>query len=232
VSGYADIEIVLRASLQLTVLVWASLSWLDGGLAQTGSRTTAAQRKYSAGPLVAGDFAGQPPPKTPINFGIEMVANTECAVRYEYRSVIEPVGRDRWAVRVTRFNCFAVLVPDKCWHTQPLSSRILDHEQGHFDLAEIAARRARRQFAERMRDGKVIASGRERRTAERQLDEEVKKAMDEVYAALAQAQKTYDEETRHGTAFRAQRRHRQWQLSELERLATPIVDADVRSKKD
>ena len=53
---------------------------------------------------------------------------------------------------------------------------------------------------------------------QRKLDQEIKKAMQEVYDGLAKAQKTYDEETRHGTAILPQARHREWQRAELEKL--------------
>jgi hypothetical protein len=95
---------------------------------------------------------------------------------------------------------------------------VLDHEQGHFDVAEIAARRARMHFTSLLRDRNAATTGRDQRAAQRKLDQEIKKAMQEVYDGLAKAQKTYDEETRHGTAILPQARHREWQRAELEKL--------------
>ena len=86
-------------------------------------------------------------------------------------------------------------------------------------MAEIAARRAQKHFTDVSRDRKAMTSGRDRRAAQRKLDQEIKKAMQEVYDGLAKAQKTYDEETRHGTAILPQSRHRAWQRAELEKLA-------------
>jgi hypothetical protein len=175
-------------------------------------------RRYANGPLTAADFAGKAPEQSPINMGIEMVASTECQVRYEYRAAIDQQGPNLWTARITSFTCMAVVEPAKCWNTQPESLRVLDHEQGHFDLAEIAARRTQKHFDSLIRERKTTTNGRDRRAADRKLDAEIKKAMEEVYDSLAKAQKVYDEETRHGTAILPQIRHREWQRTELEKL--------------
>jgi hypothetical protein len=175
-------------------------------------------RPYADGPLAPDDFAGKPPATSPVNFGIEMVANTECQVRYEYRTAIEHQRDGRWTARIKSFTCTAMVDREKCWNTLRESRRVLDHEQGHFDLAEIAARRAQQHFAGLMREGNVLATARDRRTVERQVEALIKKEMESLYQSLNQAQKTYDEETRHGTAFLAQRRHRAYQRAELEKL--------------
>lgn len=202
------------ASLVLTLLALLVVT----AAANQGGKKPANLRRYADGPLTVEDFAGRPPEKTPINMGIEMVANTDCEIRYEYRSAVEQRAADLWAARMTRFTCTAVVEPTKCWTTVPESLRVLDHEQGHFDLAEIAARRTEKHFAGLVRNRKATANGRDRRAAERGLDAQIKKAMQEVYDSLAEAQKTYDEETRHGTAILTQSRHRAWQRVELEKL--------------
>jgi hypothetical protein len=165
-----------------------------------------------------------------VNLGIEMVANTECEVRYEYRASIEQRGQ-RWTARIASFKCTAVIVPEKCWNTSPESRRVLDHEQGHFDLAEVAARRAEQHFAGLIRDGKITATGMDKQSVQRAIDRAIKKEMDAVYESLDKAQKTYDEETRHGTALVAQRRYRQWQRAELEKLIAVKNDATAATQK-
>jgi hypothetical protein len=186
--------------------------------ANPDSKKPAKLRRYADGPLTVEDFAGKPPEKSPINMGVEMVANTDCKIRYEYRSTVEQRAPDLWTARITSFTCTAVVEPAKCWTTAPESLRVLDHEQGHFDLAEIAARRTQQHFAGLVSNRKVVANGRDGRAAERMLNQQIKKAMQEVYDSLATAQKTYDEETRHGTAILAQSGHRAWQRAELEKL--------------
>jgi hypothetical protein len=83
-----------------------------------------------------------------------------------------------------------------------------------------------------MRDGKTTVSGSDKRALRRALDGKIKKGMDEVYESLAKAQKTYDEETRHGTALVAQLRHRQWQRAELEKLADEKGDKTADRQKN
>jgi hypothetical protein len=200
----------------LPILAVLAISAVVAG-ANQGSKKPAKLRRYADGPLTVEDFAGKPPEKSPVNMGITMVANTDCEIRYEYRSAVEQRAPDLWTARITSFTCTAVVEPTKCWTTAPESLRVLDHEQGHFDLAEIAARRTQQHFAGLIRKGKWTANGRDRRATERQLDLQIKKAMQEVFDSLAEAQKTYDEETRHGTAILAQSRHRGWQRAELEK---------------
>jgi hypothetical protein len=181
--------------------------------------SSASGRPYADGPLTAADLAGKPPERSPVNLGIEMVARTECQVQYDYRFTGAKTGSDEWTVRLSRFTCKAVLVPEKCWNTMPGSPRVLDHEQGHFDLAEIFARRTQQHFDRLMADRKAKATGMDSRSARKALENDIKKAMAEVYESLNKAQKTYDEETRHGTSRRAQAAHREWQRAELNKLA-------------
>jgi hypothetical protein len=190
-------------------LLMAALAVAGSAEAQTQEvKKSGKLRRYADGPLTVEDFAGKPPERSPIKLGIDMVANTECQVQYDYRAAIEQRGLNQWTARVTRFTCVAVVDPEKCWLTWRDNRRVLDHEQGHFDLAELAARRAQQHFAGLIRDKKALASGRDPRAAERELDAEIKKTMEQVYQSLDKAQKTYDEETLHGTSVFAQRRQR------------------------
>jgi hypothetical protein len=207
-------ECIWRALLVLAVLM---VSVAAEGAKQNNKKADKL-RRYADGPLTAADFAGNAPEQSPINMGIEMVANTECQVRYEYRAAVDERGPNQWTARITSFTCVAVVKPAKCWNTQPESVRVLDHEQGHFDLAEIAAQRAGKHFAGLIRERKTAASGRDRRAAERRLAAEIKQAMQEVYDSLEKAQKVYDEETHHGTAILPQSRHREWQRAELVKM--------------
>jgi hypothetical protein len=140
------------------LVAYVAVSWLvAAAAAEPRSVSGTNNRPYADGPLTAADFSGKRPAQSPVNMGIEMVANTECEVRYEYRSTVEQKGQNPWTARMSSFECTAVIVPEKCWNAQPESRRILDHEQGHFDLAEIAARRAQQHFSGLARDGKAIA---------------------------------------------------------------------------
>jgi hypothetical protein len=173
-------------------------------------------RKYADGPLAAADFQGMPPAAAPVKDNITMVANTMSVVRFTYRLRTNSERDGSWTAQLTHFDCFSAIEPAKCWNTMPESPRILDHEQGHFDLAEIFARRLQRRFDVLMAEKNASASGRTERAAREALETEIKKIADDAYAALTEAQAAYDKETRHGTRPRAQREHRRSQRQELD----------------
>ncbi len=172
-------------------------------------------RKYAEGPLTAADFQGSPPEPPPVKDNIKMVANTMCVVRYSYRLRTHSQRDGTWTAELVSFDCFSAVEPAKCWNLVPESSRVLDHEQGHFDVAEIFARRMQQRFDELMTGKNLATNGRTERAAREALEKEIKRVTEEAYSELAKVQATYDKETAHGTRPRAQREHRQWQRQEL-----------------
>ncbi len=172
-------------------------------------------RKYAEGPLIAADFQGSPPEPSPVKDNIKMVANTMCVVRYSYRLRTHSQRDGTWTAELVSFDCFSAVDPAKCWNLVPESSRVLDHEQGHFDVAEIFARRMQQRFDELMAGKNASTNGRTERTARETLEKEIKRVTEEAYTELAKVQATYDKETAHGTRPRAQREHRHWQRQEL-----------------
>ena len=74
-----------------------------------------------------------------------------------------------------------------------LDAQLLEHEQLHFDLAELAARRIRKRFDE-FKDGCHEAGGAEA----------IQAMVSEVDRELQQEQARYDRETSHGVNLRAQ----------------------------
>jgi hypothetical protein len=173
-------------------------------------------RNYADGPLTAADFQGTPPAAAPVKDNITMVANTMSVVRYTYRLRTNSERDGSWTAQLIHFDCFSAIEPAKCWNAVPESPRVLDHEQGHFDLAEIFARRLQRRFDDLMAGKNASWRGRTDRAAREALEKEIKKVADDAYAALAEAQAAYDKETRHGTRPRAQREHRRSQRQALD----------------
>ena len=134
--------------------------------------------------MTAADFQGTPPRAAPVKDNITMVANTMCVVRYSYRIRTNSERDGTWTARLTHFECFSAIEPEKCWNSVPESPRVLDHEQGHFDLAEIFARRLQRRFDELMAGKNASASGLTERVARESLEKEIKKIADDTYEAL------------------------------------------------
>lgn len=80
------------------------------------------------------------------------------------------------------------------------SDWVLAHEQGHFDLAEIHARRLRREISE------LTATGSSPVAARQELELRIVAAHQQVLASLAQMHERYDAETIHGSKKKAQKK--------------------------
>jgi hypothetical protein len=129
------------------------------------------------------DFAGKAP-VDPGDRGAQTAYTIFHAVqctgeRFEFRVVAAMVPQDSWVVPSVRSDV-------------ALSARTLRHEQTHFDLSEVHARRLRRHFSE-------LYSPCGRSTAE--LDTLAGRFMKDE----AEAQQRYDSETRHGRSADPQR---------------------------
>ena len=92
------------------------------------------------------------------------------------------------------------------------TDRLLAHEQGHFDLTEVIARRLNRRLATVESQGASVAGAR--KNVKKKIDLAYRQAAEE----LAELQASYDQETRHGLAAAAQR---QWS----EKIAGMLVAA-------
>ena len=96
------------------------------------------------------------------------------------------------------FSVVAHFLPNQSWVKREVlfesaeSARILRHEQTHFDLTEVYARRMRRYFAEL-----YDPCGRP--------EEELRTSVDRFVREEADAQRRYDNETGYGLAIERQR---------------------------
>jgi hypothetical protein len=159
----------------------------------------AAERK-----LTKADFQGRVPPQA-INSSLSWLhveAAWECALgdlTATVRATFDP-SRSWW--RTTYGNVWGS-AGDRSSATRAqasarrnvliLDAQLLEHEQLHFDLAEVAARRIRKRFEE-FRDGCHEEGGAEA----------IQAMVAEIDRELQQEQARYDRETRHGVNLRAQ----------------------------
>jgi len=194
------------------------LLWIAAGLGitvATGGAEPPPLRRYTDGPLTATDFAMVPPtPRPTLLNGIPQVANTYSEIRY----TLKWKGQETHGVMtltVSEFDMFAVLLPDRSWNTRSRDLRILDHEQGHFDISEIYARQGRELFQQKIKDKKLVSRAKTEAEAKKQLDELVKKEFADFYATCEAAQKAYDVTTRHGLEIEAQATARKEQREKL-----------------
>jgi hypothetical protein len=174
------------------------------------STSVAALAWSAARPLAWSDFRGRPDLESPV------AAATSYALTWE--SDCSPEG--------FRFRVTSVFLPDQSWVKPDVLSRsqenarTLAHEQTHFDLSEVHARRMRRVLSRLV-------------TPCRLTEEQLAAALDPVRREDAARQDRYDRETDHGLDRAQQAR---WddevrrELSDLEQYAGRGVAWSDRSR--
>lgn len=163
-------------------------AFLPKALAPSGLRYTMDWRAHR--PLIWEDFRGHPQPAT----GVDAVSS--CGIR------CDPELRRDGSLR---FSVNAYFSHDDSWvDGRDASDYLLVHEQRHFDLAELYARKLRKELqATRFQRGK--------------LNQQIQQAYDRNFRAYKKAQHTYDSESAHSTDLEAQKRWDRWIQDELYR---------------
>jgi hypothetical protein len=115
-----------------------------------------------------------------------------------------------------QFNVSALFLPRQSWvrprvlASMEARARVLGHEQTHFDLTEVYARRMRKFFAELYNPCGLVEEG-------------VRESVDRFVREEAQAQARYDKETRYGLDAG---RQQQWDRDVGEMLVTLAAFAE------
>ena len=157
------------------------------------SRREAVQWSASR-PLTWDDFQGVPPTGDP-----ERVAETA----YTLLHAVNCRGR------VFQFRAVAAFLPRQSWVRPSVRSnatqsvRSLSHEQTHFNLTEVYARRIRRYFAE-LQDPCLKS------------EREIEAQADQLIREESAAQRRYDDETSHGRIGATQNR---WDADTVKQIA-------------
>ena len=178
-------------------------------------------RVYEEGPLTASDYKMAVPAD---DQGLDATTTTELRYHYNYRSRITPRRVTAWT---TEIRVDAVVIPAKSWNELLQDKRLMDHEQGHFDLTYIAAMQARLHFAQQGRVSAVAAT-------EEQAAEAIRKKIHEQMQAfsvkLFGIHLAYDQQTHHGlkrAEQQAERKKHRDQIEELSKqLAQPPASSD------
>jgi hypothetical protein len=148
---------------------------LVGQPARVGAQTEPVE--WSKKNLKWDDFKGTPPDPLPVDGGITLKAEITVAIATSWEC--DERGKLTFEVK-------AVMEPDSSWATAEAKKdqQLLKHEQGHFDIAEILARKLRKALAE---------------LPEPCDPDKVKELIDKTEADHKAEQKKYDDETKHGT---------------------------------
>jgi hypothetical protein len=173
---------------------------------------------YSERPLEPRDFRGKVPEERPLEEPrIEAYSHTE--LRYHFDSRTR--GRaGRYTAELANIAVHALLDRSQSWNAQPDDLRLLDHHQGHFDLAEITAREAERQLRALTRPPRrLVGRGRSEPEAIRDLDRQIQEHFAGHVESLKRDIEYFDQITRYGTLPDMEARERQKQKQLLERSA-------------
>jgi hypothetical protein len=178
--------------------------------------TDSPEHKYADGPLTPADYRRKPPDEPPVVSYYPMRAMTYVGIRYTSEYRWDEKRRGDVEARLIAINVFANVDRSQSWIRAPGDLRLLDHEQGHFDIAEANARRAQAKIDAMIKANQLVGHGRDERSARADLDRRLKARMDEVFDDDAKAQKEYDRVTDHGRAHAAQAEQRRLQKEALE----------------
>ena len=181
------------------------------------------QRHYDDGPLKIKEFAGDSPRFT----RLEAMTVTRVALDYKFR-----VSRAGTGYRATlkSLSVKAVFLPNESWWRAPHDEALLDHEQGHFDIAEIAARRLRLAFRKLLRGSrKLSATGDTAEEAGAALVAKLEKVNQISEKQTAIEHEEYDRTTLHGVRYGTQAEQRRIHKLTLEKLKNEL-DGKRRSK--
>jgi uncharacterized protein DUF922 len=204
-----------------------------GSPADDAQKTPAAEpalRKYAEGPLGPADFRGTPPDPLPINNDVRLLCMTYTQIRYTTRNRWEEKSPGNFVAHLTRCDCFAVVERPKSWNTRPSDLRLLDHEQGHFDISEIHARLGQQKLDQLLSGPGLLGHGRDETSAVADLDQKVRDLMKEIFDTESNEQLQYDRLTRHGRDPTAQAEQRRLQRERLKELEPKQPEATGKAK--
>ena len=185
----------------------------------------AAVRRYEDGPLTAADYQGVPPEDSG-----RLLAWTTTDLRYHYRCQYNWTDQ-RAEAFLTEITIDAVLVPSRSWLKRASDRRLMDHEQGHFDLTMIATLRARVYFAEQLSKRRLQVTARTQEETLVALKNKVAEEMKPFLDGMAAEQAEYDRVTHHGTIPEQQARHRETQLEALKSLNGRLQSLQAQRRK-
>lgn len=191
-SFQALIDANFAASVRLTGVRWLLLLALCAGVHPAAH---AQERPYSGGNLTAADFGGTVPP---VGGRDNHDAVTAAGVTVEVKAGPTTGTPGNHVSTPSVIVVEAVVDRAESWNSDPTDADLMKHEQGHFDLAEIAAKKAQAEYNKALMDGKLTGTGA---TPEQAIADSQKKidAISERYnKALKATQEAYDAITDHG----------------------------------
>lgn len=188
----------------------------------TCAESSTSHRLYKQGPLKFDEFRRDAEEALPGK------AYTMTRVMFKYSFHVR--GRNgQHEARLTAINVFAVFLPEVSWWGAREDEWLLDHEQGHLDIAEIAARRLQLAFNRRFESKRAIsATGRTAEKAKQSLEAKIAKVMEVANENVLEENREYDSRTSHGLRDSDQREFRRIQQLTLKKLGDELAKNDRR----
>lgn len=178
-------------------------------------------RRYDQGPLAHAEF------RTNVRAALPGKALTMTRTMFTYRFEVIQTSAKTYEAKPTSLDAFSVFLPDESWWHRRAPRSLLDHEQGHFDIAEIAARRLRLAFRKALASDKPIRGlGDSMEAAQRSLEKKLQDVVDAANKQVEEENMQYDIRTQHGVRTSTQNEARRIQLLTLARL-----QQELRGKK-
>jgi hypothetical protein len=182
-----------------------------------------ALRPYRNGPLTAADYRCPPPKPVPQKNGVSLAAMTYTSIHYSIRYRWRELKSKTVEAKLTNFDAVAEVDRRQSWTTRPTDERLLDHEQGHFDVTELYARRIQKKLNALISAGAIVGRGDDDTTAVADLNQQVDSRVQEFLDLEHKEQDQYDIATHHGTFHNAQAEERQKQIAALHDKPPPPV---------
>jgi len=216
---------VVRDALNKTVHIKTLFLFAFFSACVVAEEKLPAMRKFADGPLRIEEFQGKP---DRTQFGDAYTANR---VEFKYEFNFEEENGDVMA-QLKSFEAFSVFLPQVSWWKSTARDFLLDHEQGHFDIAEATARRIQLGFEKVLADQKRIrARGATKKEAAEKLTAKLSRVMKVANDRANQDNEEYDSITSHGMRRRIQAEQRHVQKATLDRLAAELKVARKRREK-
>ncbi|GJL76983.1 PEP-CTERM sorting domain-containing protein [Nitrosomonas sp.] len=178
-------------------------------------------RSYSDGKLTKDDFKMEPPNPLKKDNGVELKAEIKTFIRLAVpASDIELKGKEGVEVTATpkKISTDSGVNRSKSYNTEKENKEVLDHEQGHLDLAEIQRRKLQAELNKMIKNKKLVGTGKTVKEAEEDLGKKIQEVVDKHTKELDDADKAYDspEKTNHGLNKEEQKKEREKQKNALE----------------
>jgi hypothetical protein len=165
-------------------------------------------RPYDDGPLTEDDFRGKPPET--ITAAAKTVTQFAFEFTYRYKTTARLTTASLDSITIT-----SCIRRDQSWNRHPDDKRLMDHEQGHADIAQIYCLKARLAFRKKLGKGpNVTATASSLKEAAASLDREVRKEMAIFEQATRDADAEYDRQTANGLGGK----QAEWRRVQLETL--------------